>query len=208
MASDFRTGEDLWNFTTPTGDQNVIMLNPSNVRYLDEMESLRFLVRRLFLSTANDTIGFNKDHPQLQNLSKGQIGTWAVTGSGTISLLPEDNVLYVSYYMSNYEYPDVLSSEAANGESDRLGHSEAVFNRSRLAYASGVLAIDDKGRMLWNRPTDSLVTAMAANNSTVYYSTKDGKLFATQSNAFIGFALSRSFTVFAVLLRGCRRSRT
>ena len=189
MASDFRTGKDLWNFTMPTGDQNVITLNPSNVKYLDEMESLNSWYGGFFYSTANDTIEFNKDHPQLQNLSKGQIGTWAVTGSGTISLLPEDNVLYVSYYMSNYEYPNMLSSEAANGESDRIGHSEAVFNRSRLAYVSGVLAIDDKGRMLWNRPTDSLVTAMAANNSTVYYSTKDGKLFATQSNAVLGFAL-------------------
>jgi predicted transcriptional regulator len=192
MASDFRTGKDMWNFTIPTGDQNVVTLNPSNVKYLDEMmpvETIREYYGYIFSTTANATIGFNKDHPQLQNLSKGQIGDWAINGAGTISLLPEDHVLYVSYYMSNYEYPNVLSSEAANSESDRYYRIEPVFNRSRLAYVSGVLAIDNKGRMLWNKPTDSLVTAMAANNSTVYYSTKDGKLFATQSNLALGFAL-------------------
>jgi predicted transcriptional regulator len=189
MASDFRSGKNLWNFTTPTGDQNVITLSPSNVKYLDEMRSLNSWYGGFFYSTANDTIEFNKDHQQLQNLSKGQIGTWAVTGSGTISLMPEDNILYVSYYMSNYEYPNMLSSEAANGESDRIGHSEPVFNRSRLAYMSGVLAIDNEGHLLWNKPTDSLVTTMAVNNSTVYYSTKDGKLFATQANTVLGFAL-------------------
>ena len=197
MASNFRTGQDLWEFTIPTTDPNIITINPSNVKYLDEMESVDFYniypasmrYGGFITTTANITIDFNEKHPQFQNLSKGEIGTWAISGAGTINVLPGDNAVYVSYYVYNYEYPQTLSSEASNSETDRNSHSEAVFNRSKLAYASGVVAIDNKGHLLWNKPTDSLVTTMAANNSTVYYSTKDGKLFATQSNIALGFAL-------------------
>ena len=129
--------------------------------------------------TANDSIVYNDLHPELQNMSKSDLGSWDIAGAGTISVLPTDNVVYISYYMYNYEYPDSISQPP----------EVAIFNKSRLAYVSGILALDNDGRLLWNNPTDSMIMSMAANNSTIDLARDGGRIFATQANIALGFAL-------------------
>ncbi len=72
----------------------------------------------------------------------------------------------------------------------------AIINRSRCAYASGILALGNDGRLLWQTPTGSYVTGMAANNSTIFYGTKNGGLAAMDRNIAAGFAILAAAYVF------------
>lgn len=84
----------------------------------------------------------------------------------SIMVLPSGGTTYVGYYTANYDWPLVLG-------------------KSRYAYASGVYAINRSGRLLWYKPADSLVTAMAStNNSTIFYGTRNGKVIS--GDAFAG----------------------
>jgi hypothetical protein len=203
-AVDLETGQTLWNFTVPINNINEITLDPSNVYYMDEISadmekySLYYSPSSLaYLASANASIDYNKKHPELQSINKSAIGPWRVAGAGTMKLLPGDNVVYMSYFMYNYEYPSSLIRPPYNDESDAYKYPHAaVFNRSKLAYVSGILALDNNGRLLWNKPTNSMVTTMAANNSTIYYGTGDGKLSATQVNIAVGFALTAMAYLF------------
>lgn len=202
-AVDLKTGQALWNFTVPTNSINGITLDLSNIKYMDEITAdmkkyqLYYGPQSLAIpSSASASIEYNEKHPELQALNKSAIGPWKVAGAGTMKILPRDklprdNVVYVSYFMYNYEYPASLMRPPYNDGSDAYKYPHAaVFNRSELAYVSGILALDNTGRLLWNRPTDSMVTTVATNNSTIYYGTGDGKLFATQVNIAVGFALA------------------
>jgi predicted transcriptional regulator len=194
MASDFKTGKNLWNFTISATNVTVITLDQSNIHYLNELSSLSYGYGN-FLDTADKSIEYNQKHPEFQNLNKSAIGPWKIEGAGTISMLPADNVVYISYYMQNYEYPASQTPLPYDDGSEAYRESikyykSAIFNRSELAYTGGILALDSNGRMLWNKPTDTMITAMAMNNSTIYYGTGDGKLSATQVNIAVGFVLA------------------
>jgi predicted transcriptional regulator len=180
-ANDLKTGQDLWTFVIPANNINDITLDSSNIGYLDYPAS----------DMANRSVEYNKKHPELQNLSKSEIGPWNVDrGAQTILILPTENVIYVSYYAYNYEYPRSLTSPPYDDGSDAYKYAgAAVFNRSKIAFISDIYAIDNKGHLLWDRPTDSMITSMASNNSTIYYGTESGRIFATQANIALGFAL-------------------
>ncbi len=204
LAIDLNTGKNLWNFTVPTDNINELTLAPSNIYYLDEISSdtpadgIYYAPQSYsFPASADESIDYNTRHPELQSLNKSAIGPWKVAGTGTIKVLPGDNVVYVSYYMDNYEYPASLTSPPYDDGSDAYKYPHAaIFNRSELAYASGILALDNNGRLLWNKPMDSMVTTMAANNSTIFYGTENGKLSATQVNIAVGFALAAFLYLF------------
>jgi len=204
IAIDLNTGKNLWNFTIPTYNMNELTLDRSNIYYLDEVtsnlptEGVYYAPQSYtFPASANESIEYNTRHPELQRLNKSAIGPWKVAGQGTLKILPGDDVVYVSYYMDNYEYPASLTSPPYDDGSDAYKYPHAaIFNRSELAYASGILALDNNGRLLWNKPMDSMVTTMAANNSTIYYGTENGKLSATQVNVVVGFVLAAFFYLF------------
>ena len=180
-ANDLRTGQDLWTFVLPTNHINDITLDSANIGYLDYY----------YLGMANLSVEYNQKHPELQNLSRSEIGPWNVDrGAETMLILPTENVIYVSYYAFNYEYPRSLTSPPYDDGSDAYKYARAaVFNRSKIAVISDIYAIDAQGHLLWDRPTDSMVTSMAANNSTIYYGTDSGRIFGTQANIALGFAL-------------------
>jgi predicted transcriptional regulator len=141
--------------------------------------------------SAASTIQYNEKHPELQSLNKSAIGPWKIVGFGTINILPENNTVYISYYMYNYEYPASLTMPPYDDGKDDYNYPyAAVYNRSNLTYMSGILALDSNGQLLWNRPTDSMVTTIAANNSTIYYGTENGQVSAVQVNIAIGLAIA------------------
>ena len=185
-AVDLTDGHSLWNFTVPVSGAREATMDETNVRQTD------------IFSLGNESdrmIDFNHRHPELQNSSRDELGPWEIEGMGTINVLADRDKVYVSYYAYNYEYPRSFVYPLYTNGSDlnplNLEYTgKPVFNRSHIAYMSGILALDSHGKMLWNRPTDSIVTTMAANNSTIYYSTKGGELSATQVNIAVGFALA------------------
>jgi predicted transcriptional regulator len=199
-AVDFKTGVGLWNFTIPIANISVITLNQSNVHYLDELSPLNSLWGNSGDTSSTMAIEYNQEHPEFQNMSKSALGPWKINGDSTVSVMPAGNVVYISYYTQNYEYPLRKippyddGSEAYN-DAMKYGQSP-IFNRSELAYSGGVIALNNNGQMLWDQTTDSMVTAMAANNSTIYYSTENGKLSATRGSIAAGLALVAAIYIF------------
>ena len=187
-ANNLLTGKDIWSFIIPNTNIQKLTLTPSNIGLLGSPNA-----------GAYNSIQYNQEHPELQNLSKDAIGPWDIAGGNWfINVLASDNVVYVSYYDYNYEYPASLAPPMYfNNSSDASLYTEAaVLNRSDIDILSGILALDNSGHLLWNRPTSSMVTAMVANNSTIYYSTENGNLSATQFNIAIGFALAAIVYLF------------
>lgn len=88
-----------------------------------------------------------------------------------IGVNPSRNVVYVNYYVAVYEDP-------------------IIFNRSKCVYVNTLYALDDSGRMLWKKPVSGLVTAMAAGNDTIFYSTNDGKIGGNPAGIAAGIALA------------------
>ena len=84
-----------------------------------------------------------------------------------IDIYPGAGITYVSFRSINYETP-------------------VVYGYSRAVYSSGIYALDSNGRLIWSKPLDALVTASTTNNSTMYYSTADGKIFGTKANVVVG----------------------
>ncbi len=194
-AIDLKNGSAIWGSTVPIDHVNGVTLAPSNVRLMD-------MFMNADANVSDGTIDFNRKHPEFQNLSRDAIGPWKIVGRHTMNVLADRNTVYVSYYAYNYEYPEsfeapfyVPMNESVSNYYDECWEMP-VLNRSRLAYVSGILALDKHGRLLWNRPTDTIVTTMTASNSIVYYRTKGGELSATQVNAAMGFVLASMFYLF------------
>ncbi|AFC98794.1 hypothetical protein Mtc_0019 [Methanocella conradii HZ254] len=100
-----------------------------------------------------------------------------VFGYSDVRVLPGDGRVYISYADYNYEYP-------------------IVPGRSQCVYASGIVAIDANGREEWQQSTDSPVTAMAEGNSTLFYSTMDGKISAARFDPATGLTVAVVAYVF------------
>jgi predicted transcriptional regulator len=71
---------------------------------------------------------------------------------------PGTDALYLNYYTYNCQQP-------------------VVNNQTTCLYANSLYAIADNGTLLWEKPLSSLVTSMAVNNSTLYYSTRNGGFY-------------------------------
>jgi hypothetical protein len=90
---------------------------------------------------------------------------------------PGNNMTYISYDFVIYDTQVV----------DYV--SPVIYNVSRCFYARGIYALDRDGKLLWRiRPDGRIVTA-AAGNSTIYYSTSNGRLGGATGIA-TGFALA------------------
>ncbi len=88
-----------------------------------------------------------------------------------ISIYPGNDVVYVNFRSTNYEGPVVL-------------------NKSRAVFSSGIYALDTEGKLVWDKALSLPVTSAAANNSTIYFATGDGKIFGTTVNTVVaGIAL-------------------
>jgi len=88
-----------------------------------------------------------------------------------IGVNPSRDIVYVNYYVAVYEDP-------------------IIFNRSKCVYVNTLYALDDTGRLIWKKPVSGLVTATAASNSTIFYSTNDGKIGGNPAGIAAGIALA------------------
>lgn len=88
-----------------------------------------------------------------------------------VRVLPAEGRVYIGYADYNYEYP-------------------ITVGQSQCVYAMGIAAVDAAGRQEWQYATDSPVTAMAAGNSTLFYSTMDGKITAAKFDPATGLTIS------------------
>jgi len=165
-AVDLRSGEDIWTFDVTIGRPEVLVVDETNVD-------------SLFADwgSAENIREDNKNHPDMKdNTSR----TYAYYGETEITVLPADNVVYVGYYGYSYDYP-VFDNHIVDmwdlANSAPMHSFPPVFNKTRFYYTGGLCAIDrNNGTLLWQKPTGSFVTGMTANNSTLYYSTKNGGL--------------------------------
>jgi DNA-binding transcriptional ArsR family regulator len=98
-------------------------------------------------------------------------------GMPTVHVYPGDGVVYVDYYDARYEYPVTL-------------------NRSRCDYVKKLYMLDKNGRILWSKPMDSFITAASANNSSIFYGTRDGRLGGSTTNVVAGLAVIASAFLF------------
>jgi|GEM_PF-1205476 len=79
------------------------------------------------------------------------------------AITPANNVVYVSYRAINGQYPP-------------------VYNQTEYKYASALYALDRDGRLVWEKPVGSFVTAVAvslgtaSNNSTIFYGMNNGQV--------------------------------
>jgi predicted transcriptional regulator/outer membrane protein assembly factor BamB len=98
--------------------------------------------------------------------------------TGHIDVYSGGTVTYLNYYFATFESP-------------------IIYDRSKCFYARSLYALDDAGNMLWRKPVAGLVTAMAANNSTFYYGTSDGRIGTVTGNALVtGIALVATLYLF------------
>ncbi len=108
----------------------------------------------------------NVDEQVLLMRLKGLYCSWG------IHLARGTDTLYLNYYAFNWQYP-------------------VINNKTTCLYANSLYAIADNGTLLWEKPLNSLVTSMAVNNSTLFYSTRNGG-FYVENAAKIGGGLATS----------------
>lgn len=90
-----------------------------------------------------------------------------------VRLVCGNGLIYVNYYVINQEQ-----------QADKIS----------FTYSDNLYALDNNGTLLWKKPIMSPVTSMAVNNSTLYYGTQDGRLFAENTGLVAGgFALAAAF---------------
>lgn len=191
-ARNLGTGEDLWTFEVPVNHTTMVTVTEENIGTLltDDwaIEKSEY---------------YNRDHSHLGDDRSLQ---YKVFGENHVNVLPAGDVVYVSYYSFNYEYPVLPEPEPWSPDRYPSGYVQtpkysgpaagypyvAAYNRSMFAYASGICALDRNGTFLWQKPTGSFVVGMAANNSTLYYGTQTGGIAAV--------ALAAGVTVVAAAL--------
>lgn len=88
-------------------------------------------------------------------------------------LVPGKDVIYVNYYTYN---------------------RKTLYNTVKYYFSNKIYAFDKNGTLRWTKPIQSPVTSMAVNNSTLYYGTQDGRLFAENTGLIAG-----GFAIIAIL---------
>jgi predicted transcriptional regulator len=188
-AVDLRTGDALWECELAPPERETVVASEKNIGRLFE-----------YSQTAYNSIAYTEDHPDLV----GKAGLMlAILGNSRVNVFAAGDTIYVSYYLYNYEHPEGFWTGTTytrlfvfSGSENSAYICPALIGRSRICYASGVAALDRDGKVLWNRPLDSMLTGMAAGNVTVYYGTRDGGLSAVRTNVAVGFTLTAALYLF------------
>jgi predicted transcriptional regulator len=173
-ASDILSGNETWNYTISPVKLFNTTLDESNVTSVMS----EYVMPGGNYGDAWDAIQTNMLTPQVWYQENSlPYGYEDVKNFSESSITPWSGGVYVSYWAYNYQYP-------------------FFFNQSKCVYGGGLYALSNNGTLLWEKSIDSMVMAIAANNSTVYYSTENGNLSATQFNIAIGFALATIVYLF------------
>jgi predicted transcriptional regulator len=169
-AHDAASGDELWRITIEPEKRVNATLNESTVGSIMYQETL--------YGVPDNIIIMNRFPPEdWYRYQSYPNGYKEIRQNSMVRLIPWDGGVYVKYWAYNYEYP-------------------FFFDRSRCVYGGGLYALDRNGTLLWEAPTGSEINNIVVNNSTVYYSTRDGKLSASTGNAVAGMALTAAFYLF------------
>ena len=153
-AHDPATEEDLWSFKLPVTNITTVTVTPDNVEQLFPYR-ISWDIKEMNLNDDNWDNWLSPYHDVFNKTPT------SILSLKEASALVSGDILYVNLYTYAYETP-------------------TEYNKSRCAYASTLYAISKNGTLLWQKPTDRNIYWMAAgNNSTVYYSTTDGRIFTT-----------------------------
>lgn len=167
-AYDMVTGNKLWTYTVRPEKTINSTLNESTIAS----------VMYWNYGGPDDIIQMNRITPAMWYYDNSlPFGYEEVRNSSNVRLIPWNGGVYVEYWGYNYEYP-------------------FFFDQSRCVYGGGMYALDKNGTLLWEAPTSSEINTIVVNNSTVYYSTRAGKLSAFSGNAAAGMALTAAFYLF------------
>jgi predicted transcriptional regulator len=160
-AYDLLGNKMLWNYTIPIENTTDLVLNNNNINTLG-------------ISSTNSVFEFDNGYSK-ENISTVQ----------DLTIVPEKNTIYLSFYTANYESPIVAGS-------------------SRCIYASNIYALGEDGKLIWSEPTGSFATSIATNNSTIYYGTEGGKIVSVQMNSVVGgiAAIALAYVFFRFFLVG------
>ncbi|OPY26883.1 MAG: MarR family protein [Methanocella sp. PtaU1.Bin125] len=170
------TGTALWSYTLPVTNKQTVTLNESNVYDIFRGQSGGFDLLKAGDYYSQYSYPFEYTYP-MTGASYNDVAFTPV-GWPDISIYPGSDVVYVSFRSTTYESPIIL-------------------NRSRAVYSSGIYALGLDGRLVWEKQLSAPVTSATANNSTIYYSTGDGKIFGTSVNGVVvGIALLSSLAIF------------
>ncbi len=162
-ARDELHDQNLWNYTfVPNGTE--LAITPNN---LDSLTSVRGGVTYVNLTPSggnatlfSDYYDGNWDRRSLQFDNRGDHYWGMRVAAG-------DETVYVNYY--SYALPDEITPD-----------------KSTCVYSNYLYALDNNGTLLWQKPVLAPVTSMAVNNSTLYYGTRDGHLFAENTGLIAG----------------------
>jgi predicted transcriptional regulator len=170
-AYSVRNGTTLWKYTVPVSDRQTITLNASNIDMIFSGENGAASA----LKPAGD---YTSLYPTTSMGSAYADVPLTPVGWPEISIHPGTGVVYISFRSTTYEAPIVL-------------------DRSRATFSSGIYALGSDGRPLWQKQLSLPLTSTASNNSTLYYSTADGRIFGTKvSSVVAGIALLASLALF------------
>jgi hypothetical protein len=160
----------LWNYSL-IPDATEMLIGSDNAEMIQPrygMYPSTSIFGNRFISTQR-FLNSNTDE-QIIRLPNGIACNWGVLTT------PGNDVLYLDYYSFNWQSPD-------------------INNKIACLYSNHLYAIADNGTLLWEKPLSSLVAAMAVNNSTLYYSTKDGGFFVENGVKIIGGGLGTNLSL-------------
>jgi len=174
-AYDIRTGSVIWNFTIPAVDRHVFTLG-QNASEKVNGSSIYETVRMMTLD------------PETGHISS--LAYWQAGDKSRITVCPSNNVTYIYY--------DYLVYDAGTS----YVYRPANITGNGASEARGLYAVDRRGQLLWQKTVIGDIDRIVANNSTIYYSTSDGRLGGAGAGIAAGItvlALAYLFLKFFVL---------
>lgn len=171
IAYDPILDKNLWNFTIPLD---------SNEVYSDAYQGINLIPEvPVYSSERSDNSRIPGKSITYYHYQDQSIDWWMMSVPDNIDsfwgirIVNGNGTIYVNYFSINQQYYYTLRYNV---------HSDNIY------------ALDRNGTLLWKKPVHSPVTSMAVNNSTLYYGTQDGRLFAENTGLIAG-----GFAIIAIL---------
>lgn len=96
------------------------------------------------------------------------------------NILPGRDITYLSLYAA-------------------IGDEPIALSKSRWTYSSKLYAFNKNGTLIWEKPADYYVSSMAANNSTVFFNTADGKFNMASINGVVAGGITLMALVYVTI---------
>ncbi|BAI60822.1 hypothetical protein MCP_0750 [Methanocella paludicola SANAE] len=133
----------------------------------------------------------------------GQSTTVVLNESNVLTLFPDRIATGLSSGTIYYEHSNAQVIPAGNATyvyfRTAVKDNPIIYNQSTCTYYSALYALDKTGKLVWQKPMDSFLTAAAANNTTIYYGTNGGSISIETIGVVAGVAIVGSLLAFFLL---------